>query len=53
MAEYGVAGSAAAKMGLIAKLAALLIAFKKLIIFGVIALGALLMKVFGKKSDNS
>lgn len=52
-ATYGiaalVAGGAAAKMGLFAKLFALLIAFKKLVILGVIALGALLRKIFSRK----
>jgi len=52
-ATYGiaalVAGGAAAKMGLFAKLFALLIAFKKLIILGAIGLGALLKNLFGRK----
>ncbi|MDW6003739.1 DUF2167 domain-containing protein [Vibrio mangrovi] len=54
VAEYGlaalVAGGVAAKMGLFAKLLALLIAFKKIIIIGVLAVGGLLAKLFGKKS---
>lgn len=56
MAGYGlaalVAGGAAAKMGLFAKLAALLIAFKKLIIAGVVGLGVLLKKIFSKNSGS-
>ena len=65
VAEYGLTGlvlggaglglAKAAKIGLIAKfgkgLIALLIAGKKVVIAGVIALGALLKKVFTKKSD--
>jgi len=54
VAEYGlaalVAGGVAAKMGLFAKLAALLIAFKKFIVIGVVALFGLLGKVLGRKS---
>jgi len=53
MAEYGlaalVAGGVAAKMGLFAKLGLLLLAFKKFIIIGVVAVGALLKKIFSKK----
>ena len=48
MAEYGlgalIAGGVGAKLGLFAKLGALLLAFKKFIIIGVIALGGLLAK---------
>lgn len=54
VAEYGlaalVAGGVAAKLGIFAKLAALFIAFKKIIIIGVIALGGFVMKLFGRKS---
>ncbi|HEY6530049.1 MAG TPA: DUF2167 domain-containing protein [Cellvibrionaceae bacterium] len=54
VAEYGlaalVAGGVAAKLGLFAKIAALFIAFKKVIIIGVIALGGAVMKLFGRKS---
>jgi len=54
MAEYGlaalVAGGVAAKMGLFAKLGVLLLAFKKFIVIGVVAIGAFLKKLFSKKS---
>ena len=57
MAEYGlgalIAGGVAAKLGLFAKLFALLLAFKKFIIIGVIALGGFLAKMFGKKKDEA
>jgi len=53
VAEYGlaalVAGGVAAKMGLFAKLLALLIAFKKVIILGVVAFGGAIMKLFSRK----
>ncbi|HNG59775.1 MAG TPA: DUF2167 domain-containing protein, partial [Cellvibrionaceae bacterium] len=53
VAEYGlaalVAGGAAAKLGLFAKLAALFIAFKKLIIIGAVAVGGFIMKLLGRK----
>lgn len=56
VAEYGlaalVAGGVAAKMGLFAKLAALLIAFKKIIIVGVVAFFGLIGKLFGRKSKS-
>lgn len=55
MAEYGlgalIAGGVAAKMGLFAKLGALLIAFKKFIFMALIAIGAFIGKLFGKKKD--
>ena len=55
MAEYGlgalIAGGVAAKLGLFAKLGALLLAFKKLIIVGLVAIGGLFSKLFGKKKD--
>lgn len=54
VAAYGlaalVAGGVAAKTGLFAKLLALLVAFKKFVIIGVIALGALLAKLFKGKA---
>ena len=57
MAEYGlgalIAGGVAAKLGLFAKFGALLLAFKKFIIIGVIALGGFLAKLFGKKKDEA
>lgn len=53
VAEYGlaslVAGGVAAKLGLFGKIGAFLMAFKKLILIGVIGLGALLMKLFRRK----
>ena len=53
VAEYGLAallaGGAAAKFGLFGKLFALLLAFKKFIFIGVIALGALVSKFFKKQ----
>lgn len=53
VAEYGlaslVAGGVAAKLGLFGKIGALLLAFKKVIVLGVIALGAFLMKLFRRK----
>lgn len=52
-AAYGlaalVAGGVAAKTGLFAKLLALLVAFKKFVIIGVIALGGLLFKLVRRK----
>lgn len=57
MAEYGlgalIAAGVGAKLGLFAKLGALLLAFKKFIIIGVIALGGLVAKMFGKKKDEA
>lgn len=54
-AEYGlaalVAGGVAAKMGLFAKLGVLLLAFKKFIIIGLVAVGAFLKKIFSKKES--
>ena len=54
MAEYGlaglVAGGVAAKMGLFAKLFALLIAFKKFLVIGVLAVAGLFSKFFKKSS---
>ena len=55
LAEYGlgalIAGGVAAKLGLFAKIGAFLLAFKKFIIIGVIALGGLVAKLLGKKKD--
>jgi uncharacterized membrane-anchored protein len=57
MAEYGlgalIAGGVAAKLGLFGKLFALLIAFKKIIIVGLIAVGGYVAKLFGKKKDEA
>jgi len=57
MAEYGlgalIAGGVAAKLGLFAKLGALLLAFKKLIIVGLVGLGAFLKRLFGGKKDEA
>jgi uncharacterized membrane-anchored protein len=56
LAEYGlgalVAGGVAAKLGLFAKLGVFLLAIKKFVIMGVIAIGAFVAKFF-KKKDNT
>lgn len=56
LAAYGLAalvgGGVAAKAGLFAKLGALLLAGKKFIIIFLIAIGAFLKKIFGKKDGN-
>jgi uncharacterized membrane-anchored protein len=56
MAEYGlaalVAGGVAAKMGFFAKLGILLLALKKFIIIGFVAVAAFLRKIFSKKADK-
>jgi uncharacterized membrane-anchored protein len=53
VAAYGiaalVAGGAAAKLGVFAKLFALAIAFKKFVILGVVGIGAVLKNWFGRK----
>jgi uncharacterized membrane-anchored protein len=55
VAEYGiaalVAGGIAAKAGLFKGLIALLIAGKKLLVVAVVAIGAWLRKIFGKKTE--
>jgi uncharacterized membrane-anchored protein len=55
MAEYGlgalIAGGVAAKLGLFGKLFALLVAFKKFIIIGLVAAGGFVAKLLGKKKD--
>src|SRR4051812_5619129 len=55
LAEYGlgalIAGGVAAKLGLFAKLGALLLAFKKLIFLALAGIGGLFAKLFGKKKD--
>jgi uncharacterized membrane-anchored protein len=55
MAEYGlgalIAGGVAAKLGLFGKLFALLVAFKKIILVGLVAIGSFVAKMFGKKKD--
>jgi uncharacterized membrane-anchored protein len=57
MAEYGlgalIAGGVAAKLGLFAKLGAFLLVFKKFIIIGVLGLGALVAKLWGRKKDEA
>jgi len=57
VAAYGlgalIAGGVAAKAGLFAKLFALLLAGKKFLIIGLIALGGFLAKLFGKKKDEA
>jgi uncharacterized membrane-anchored protein len=55
VAEYGlaalVAGGVAAKLGFFAKLGVLLLAFKKFVIIGFIALAALVKNLFSRKSS--
>ena len=55
LAEYGlgalIAGGVAAKLGLFGKLFAVLLAAKKVIIAGVIAIGGYIARLFGKKKD--
>jgi uncharacterized membrane-anchored protein len=57
LAAYGlgalVAGGVAAKMGLFAKLAALLLAAKKVIIAGVIAIGGFIARLFKRKDATA
>jgi uncharacterized membrane-anchored protein len=57
MAEYGlgalIAGGVAAKLGLFGKLFAMLIAFKKIILVGLIAAGGFIAKLFGKKKEDA
>ena len=57
LAEYGlgalIAGGIAAKLGLFAKLGALLLAFKKIVFIGLVAAGGFVAKLFGKKKDAS
>jgi len=57
MAEYGlaalVAAGVGAKLGLFAKFGALLLAFKKFIVLGFIAVGAFIKKLFGKKDETA
>jgi len=57
MAEYGlgalIAGGVAAKLGLFAKIGAFLMAFKKLLIIGLIGIGGLVAKLFGRKKEEA
>lgn len=57
MAEYGlgalIAGGVAAKLGLFGKLFALLLAFKKVVIVGLIAIGSFIAKLFGRKKEEA
>jgi uncharacterized membrane-anchored protein len=57
LAEYGlgalIAGGVAAKLGLFGKLFAILLAAKKAIILGLIAIGGWIAKLFGKKKDEA
>jgi len=57
MAEYGlgalIAGGVAAKLGLFGKLFAVLLAAKKAIIVGIVAIGGAIARLFGKKKDQS
>jgi len=54
VAEYGIAaliaGGAAAKLGLFGKLFALVLAFKKFLLVGLLAAGGWIVKLFGRKS---
>jgi uncharacterized membrane-anchored protein len=56
LAEYGlgalIAGGVAAKLGLFAKLGAFLLAFKKFIIIGLVAIGGFVARHFGKKKET-
>ena len=53
MAEYGlgalIAGGVAAKLGFFAKIGAFLMAFKKLLVVGVLAIGGFIARLFKKK----
>ena len=57
VAEYGLAAllvggvGVAAKAGLFAKLFAMLLALKKFVVIGAVAIGAFIKKLFGKKSN--
>jgi uncharacterized membrane-anchored protein len=57
MAAYGigalVAGGVAAKLGLFAKLIGVLVAFKKLVIVGVVAIGGFLARLFKGRSKDA
>jgi uncharacterized membrane-anchored protein len=57
VAAYGlgalIAGVAAAKLGLFAKLWVFLLPFKKFLIFGVVALGALVARLWKRKKDQA
>ena len=57
MAEYGlgalIAAGVGAKLGLFAKLGVFLLAMKKFIIIGLVALGAFLKRLFGKKDETA
>jgi uncharacterized membrane-anchored protein len=57
MAEYGlgalIAGGVAAKLGLFAKIGVFLLAIKKFLIIGLVALGGFIARLFGKKKDAS
>lgn len=56
LAAYGlgalVAGGIAAKAGLFAKLGVILLAFKKLIVVGIAAIGGAIAKLFGRKKTS-
>ncbi|MES2069418.1 MAG: DUF2167 domain-containing protein [Pseudomonadota bacterium] len=57
VAEYGlaalVAGGVAAKLGFFGKIFALLLAAKKLVALAVIAIGAAIARLFGRKKDDA
>ena len=57
MAEYGlgvhIVAGVGAKLGLFAKLGVFLLAMKKFIIIGLVALGEFLKRLFGKKDETA
>ena len=57
LAEYGlgalIAGGVAAKLGFFGKIFAFLVAFKKVFLVGLLALGGWLVKLFGKKKEET
>ena len=57
VAEYGlaalIAAGVGAKLGLFAKLGVFLLAMKKFIIIGLVALGAFIKRLFGKKDETA
>ena len=57
VAGYGIAtligGTIAAKVGLFAKLGALLLAFKKVLLVGLVAVGAFIAKLFRRRKETA
>jgi uncharacterized membrane-anchored protein len=57
VAEYGlaalIAGTVAAKLGFFAKIGAILLAFKKFVILGVVAIGGFFAKLLRKNKDSA